>query len=127
MRFKAFHILQFHSFCIEAEQSYFLRDICAHFEKEQLCQPLVTLFDLRTLFVPWGQSRWKSVQSLEHLIKKAHEDPYLQQIQQMFGPYNLSVFFMLFAAACSLAHPSGHEKGLIFLLYAPLIHGLKYA
>lgn len=86
MRFKAFHILQFHSFCIDTEQSYFLRDICAHFEKEQLCQPLVTLFDLRTLFVPWGQSRWKPVQSLEHLIKKAHEDPYPQQIQKMFGP-----------------------------------------
>lgn len=40
-----------------------------------------------------------------------------------FRPSNLVA---LFVTACSLTHPSGNVKGLVFLLYVPLLRGLKY-
>lgn len=115
MRFKVFHTLQFHSFCIETQST------------QQFRETFVLILEKSTYFawfensfVPWGQSRWKCEQNLKHLIKKAHPDAYLPRIQQMLRPSNLAA---LFAAACSLTHPSGNVKGL---LYVPLLHGLKY-
>lgn len=46
-----------------------------------------------------------------------------QNSSKMLKPSNSAA---LFAAVCSLTHPSGNMKRLIFLLYVPLLHGLKY-
>lgn len=121
MGIKAFNILQLHAYRIEAEQSYFLTDICVHFGEGQLCQSLVTLVDLKILCVPWGQSRWKSKKNLEHLIKKACEDPYLQQIQQIFGQFICSVCCCLLACPSFKRYKRAHLSSLCSLL-----HGLKY-
>lgn len=118
MRFKAFHTLQFHSCCIAAQSTqWFLERHLCSFWRRAVTLTICYFVWFEKSFVPWGQSRWKREQNLKHLIKKAHPDAYLQQIQQMLRPSHLAA---LFAAASSLTRPSGNVKGPVFLFLCSL-------